>query len=130
LSVKQIAMVGQQPLNSVRRAAFFVGRESENQIPLRNPAFALQANETGHKKSIAVFYVAGAAAVEIAVHFVELEGIKVGGPILFERLHDVEMGDEQNRLRAAVPASPIADHKIVLIRQRAKNVDVFCGEAC
>jgi hypothetical protein len=107
----------EQPLDAVIIAAFFVGGEGQNQIAGRLPPFLLQPDKVGHQNGVAVFDVAGAAAIKVAVQFRELEWIKIGRPILFEGLHYVEMSEEKNRFALAAAMQP--RHKVLLVGRGA-----------
>src|SRR5262249_10796918 len=114
LCVNELAMVLEQPLDAVRFAAFFVGGKGKDQVARRDPAFALEANKAREQQRVTVFYVAGAAPVEVASGFGELEGIEVRRPILLERLHHVEVTEEENWFSVLIPSAQ-THHQIVLV---------------
>src|SRR5215472_10394720 len=64
--IDQNPMILQKPLHTVRLAAFFIGGESQDEIPPWYPAFLLQPDEIGNQKGIAPFYIGGAATVEVS----------------------------------------------------------------
>src|SRR5439155_6756270 len=94
--VNPVAMLVEQPIHTVGRAALFVGSQRENQIAVRQIPFLFQADEIGDQDGVAFLHVFGTAAVEVAVLLNEFEGI--GGPVRTERFHDVEVPDEKNGL--------------------------------
>jgi hypothetical protein len=91
-------MLRHQPANAFA-AGFFVGGEDDDEVPVRDEAFLLVADEVGHQHRGAVLHIAGAAAVVPAILLDELVGI--GGPVLLARVHHVEVGHEEDRLLAA-----------------------------
>src|SRR5580765_8614758 len=62
--VDPFAMVLDEPLYAVGLAAFFVRRESDDQIAGRNPAFFFEADEVGDQNRVTLLDVGGAAAIE------------------------------------------------------------------
>ncbi len=84
--------MGQEPVDAVRLAALFVGREREDEVAGGDEALALETNEVGDQDRVVVLHVLGAAAVEVAVALDQLEG--VGVPLGLGRFDDVEMADD------------------------------------
>src|SRR5438270_7745191 len=123
--VDPVAMILCEPLCAVGFTASFVSRKIDDEVTRGNPAFFLQANKSGDQDGVALLNVRGAAAIEKAIHFVELEWIH--GPILRQGLYHVEVRDKQDRLARTAPAQ--ADNKILLIRHRAIDMDIFSGPA-
>ena len=124
LRVDPITMPLEQPVHAVRRAAFFVGSQSKNQIAVRQEAFLLQADEIRDQDGVTLLHVLGAPSIEEAVFFNEFEGIR--GPIGPERLHYIQMPDKQDWL--AVSGSAEAHHQILLTVIRPVHVKVILGK--
>ena len=120
LGVNQIAVLGEQPLDAVRRAAFLVGREREDHVAIGTVAFLDELDDVGRHDRGAVLHVLGAAAVEEAVALEQRE--RVHRPVLAPRLDDVEVRQEKQRpLRAGAPKPR---HEVALRRCRADHLDV------
>src|SRR5262249_7325165 len=99
------------------------GGKGKDQVARRDPAFALEANKAREQQRVTVFYVAGAAPVEVASGFGELEGIEVRRPILLESLHHVEMAEEENWFGVPIPSAQTHTH-IVLVGERPRDVHI------
>ena len=117
-------MIFEQPVNAIGGAAFFVGGEREDEIAIGLVILLLQANEGGGEKCVAIFYVARAAAVVVAVFFDELEGVH--GPVFAARFDHIEMADEENRFLRAGAAN--ARDQVAFARIRAEDVNVVGGK--
>jgi hypothetical protein len=87
-------------------------------------------NEIGDPDGGLGFVVAGAAAVEEAVFFVELEGIH--GPVFALGFDDVGVGEEEEWFLFLVlrGGAVVADDEICFFVDGAADVDVGFGEAC
>src|ERR1039458_10844667 len=75
-------------------AGLFVGSERDDDVAVRPESLAFQADQGLRERGVAVFHIDGAAAVEIAVLFRELE--RIGRPVLGFGLHDIEMAQEKS----------------------------------
>src|SRR5262249_39360163 len=73
----------------------------------------------------AFFDVGGAAAIEEAVNFVELEGIEVRRPVLLEGLHHIQMGEKEDGLVFSIGAPVQTHHEVVFVGHRPEYLDVF-----
>ena len=125
LGVDQILVVLHEPLGAVEIAAFFVGREREDQVAIRLEAFVLQPNQVGHELRRHRLVVAGAAAVEEAVLLDERE--RIHRPVLALRFDDVEVREEKERLARAGAA--VAEDQVALARIGSEDLHVGGGEA-
>src|SRR5438093_2457597 len=122
--VNPVAMLVQQPVNSVERATLLIGGQRKKQVAVRQIAFFFQADEIGNENGIAVLHVLGSAAVKVAVFFDEFEWI--GGPILAVRFDDVQVPDEQDGL--AISGSVKANDEILLPLVGTGDMDVPLSE--
>src|SRR5947209_13121188 len=122
--VNPVAMLVQQPVNSVERATLLIGGQRKNQVAVRQIAFFFQADEIGNENGIAVLHVLGSAAVKVAVFFDEFEWI--GGPILAVRFDDVQVPDEQDGL--AISGSVKANDEVLLPLVGTGDVEVLLSE--
>ena len=118
--VDQVLVVLHEPVDAVEIAAFFVGREREDQIAVGDEAFLLQPNHVGDELRRHRLVVARAAAIEPAVLLEK--GERIERPVLALRLDDVEVREEQQRPPRA--GAVIADDEVVLARIGAEEVDV------
>src|ERR1035437_6290081 len=89
-------MILEEPVDSIRCAAFLVGGQGENDVAARHVSFFLYADPRGRPGGVRIFHVARAAAVVIAVLLDELKWVR--RPILAPRFHHVEMADQQDWL--------------------------------
>src|SRR6266478_919801 len=113
-------MVGDQPLDAVVIATFFISRQSDDQVAVRNKMFLPEPNECGYPYCSQRFVVGGAAAVKKAKFFQQFE--RIDGPVLPQRLDNIQMRDQQQRLS---PASTTVPHdEISLARIRTENLNV------
>src|ERR1041385_1002624 len=119
--INPVAMVFGKPLHAVAFAAFFIRSERQDEITRRNPAFFFQADKVRDQDRVALFNVRSSAAIKKAIHLIELEWVH--GPILRQGLYHVEVGDKQDWLVGA--ASVQTHYKVLLVRQRAINVDIL-----
>ena len=125
IGLNQFALVLQQPVDAVvRSAAFFVRSQRDNQIAIRFEAFALIPDQIRNPDGRLRFVIGGSASVEVAVLFNELE--RVHAPVLALRLHDIDVGQQQNRLARA--GSVVANHQVVLGVFGAADPDVGIGK--
>src|SRR6266851_7359852 len=122
--VNPVAMLVQQPVNSVERATLLIGGQRKNQVAVRQIAFFFQADEIGNENGVAVLHVLGSAAVKVAVFLDEFEWI--GGPILAVRFDDVKVPDEQDGL--AISGSVKANDEILLPLVGTGDMDVPLSE--
>ena len=118
-------MILEQPDDAVVGAGFFIGGQRENQIAIGAIAFFFQPNKIGDQNCVAVFDVFGAAAVEVAFLFDELE--RIGGPIFAAGFDNVEMADEQDRRANARAVN--AHDKIAVARIGAEELHIAIGKA-
>src|SRR6266702_1291404 len=122
--VNPVAMLVQQPVNSVERATLLIGGQRKNQVAVRQIAFFFQADEIGNENGVAVLHVLGSAAVKVAVFLDEFEGI--GGPVLAVRFDDVKVPDEQDGL--AISSSAQTNDEILLPLVGTGDMDVLLSE--
>src|SRR6266403_36634 len=94
LGLDPVAMVFEQPVHTIRLTTFFVRGERENDVAVGDVVFLLEPNQGGGHDGVAVFHILGAAAVEVAIFFDELEGIS--GPILAAGFDYVKMSDQEH----------------------------------
>ncbi len=80
---------------AVEFAAFFVGREREDQVAAGLVAFAMQTQKGGDQRGVGLLHVLRAAAVEVAVLLDELEGI--GVPVGGQSLDHVDVAEKEDR---------------------------------
>ena len=108
-------------------AGFFVGGERDDEIVVRNELLPLQSNQGFDERCVPILHVDGAAAVEPAILFGQLE--RVDRPILGPRLHHIQMPEEQDR--AARVLAAVADHDVSLGRMigRREEHHVSRGKA-
>src|SRR6266436_1267728 len=119
------AMLREQPVHAVERAALLIGGQSENQIAVRYVSFLFQADEIRDQDGIAFLHVLGAATVEVTVFLDEFEGI--GGPVRAEGFDDVEVPDEKDGF--AFSGSVKTRDEIFLAFVRPGYFDIARGEA-
>src|SRR6266704_4788395 len=124
--VNPVAMLVQQPVNSVERATLLIGGQRKDQVAVRQIAFFFQADEIGSENGVAVLHVLGSAAVKVAVFFDEFEWI--GGPILAVRFDDVQVPDEQDGL--AISGSVKTNDEILLSLVGTGDMEVLLSETC
>ena len=98
-------------------AGLLVRREGEDHIPVERDPFPLEPDQRLDEDGGPVLDVARAPAVEVAVLLGQHERLQ--RPVLPQRLHHVEMGQQQDRLPRAGPAEP--DHQVLLERVRARR---------
>ncbi len=110
--IHQIAMLADEPVSAVELAAFFVGRERQDQVALRLISLAMQAQESLHQRGVGVLHVLRATAVEIAVLLDELK--RVGGPIGAQSLDHVYVAKKKDGLFCRRSGSAEADYEILL----------------
>ena len=91
--VDQIPMIGQQPLDAVVIATFFVGCECDDQITIRYIAFFAKTEESSNPGRCHGFIVGSATAPEVAFPFKKFE--RIDRPILPRRLDHIQMGNQQ-----------------------------------
>src|SRR5580693_3870775 len=99
LGLNPIAMMFEQPFDAVEVAAFFVGREREDEIAVGSETCFFQADKIRHEDGGAIFDVHSASAIEITFLFDKLKGI--GGPVFAARFDDVQVGEKQDRFLLA-----------------------------
>src|SRR5438309_70072 len=91
---KATAPVGtffQQAVNAVGFTAFLTGGERKYEIAGRSPTLFLEPNQVGDQFSVALFNIAGAATIKETVNLIELKRIQIVGPILLQRLYNVQV---------------------------------------
>ena len=120
LSVHKIPMVLQKPVDAVRRAAFLVGGERENNVTVGYIPLFLEADQSNRHDGIPALHILRAAAIVEAVFFDELEWI--GCPIFAMRLDNIEMTDQQDGFLRAAPVE--AYDQIFLAIIGTENVKV------
>src|SRR2546421_11281422 len=119
-------MIGNEPVHSVEGpAAFFVSGEGDDDVAVGLERFLLVLNQVGDPDGGLGLVVAGAAAVEIAVAFIELKGIHA--PVFVLGFDDVGMGEQKDGLELA--GSAITDNEIGFARICAAEKDVGFGES-
>ena len=112
LGIDQLAIVFQQPIHAVvRAAAFFVGSQRHDQVAIGPEAFAAVANQVGDPDGRLRLVVHGAAPVEVAILLEQRK--RIHGPVRAQGLHDVDVGQQQDRLARARAA--IAHHHVGLL---------------
>ena len=126
VGVDQIALVLEQPLDAVERAAaFLVGRERDDDIAIRLESLTLVPNQIRDPDRGLRLVVADAAAVEVAVLLGERE--RIHAPVFALRLDDVGVREQQNR--PALPGAVVAHDQVRLRRTRSAHEDVGGWEA-
>ncbi len=123
--VNQPSMVAEQPVHAVVGACFLVGRQHQHDVAVGRVALAPQPDERRGPDGRFVLVVHGAAAVEPAIALGE--GERRDGPVLGQRLHDVQVGHDENRLAHDVPAAKARD-QIAPVRRRTEHLDVGLGK--
>src|SRR5437763_14354607 len=119
-------MIGNEPVLSVEGpAAFFVSGEGDDDVAVGLEPFLLVLNQVGDPDGGLGFVVAGAAAVEIAVAFVELEGIHA--PVFALGFDDVDMGEQKDGLELG--GSALRDKEVGFARICAAEKEVGFGES-
>ena len=81
LGVDELAVILDQPLDAVVVAALLIGGQRENDVALGHEVLLLHAQQVGDEDRGHRLVVGGAAAVEVAVLFDELERIEIGRPV-------------------------------------------------
>ena len=125
LGVDEVAMLFDEPIDAVGRAAFLVGGEGEDEIAGGLEVFALHAQEGSDEGGVVALHVGGAAAVEVAALLAEDEGVE--GPIGAAGFDDVEVSEEEDGTRGAGAAE--ADHEVAFAGDGGEYVDSACGES-
>ena len=125
LRVDQIAMVLQQPVHSIRLAAFLISSQGQNDVAIRNEALLFHANQRRDHDGVATFHVLGAAAIKVAVLLDKLEWVR--SPVLAPGFDHVEMSNQQHRLVLARTVQ--ARNYVFLAIIRAKNMDIAVGKS-
>jgi hypothetical protein len=125
LSVDQVAMLLDEPIHTVGRAAFLVGGKGEDEIARGFELFALDAQEGGDECGVVAFHVGGAASVEVAVLFTKDEGVR--GPVGAAGLNDVEVSQEEDGTRGS--RSEQADYKVALADDGGEDLYVARRES-
>src|SRR5580704_901273 len=125
LRVDPLAMIFHQPVDAVKIAAFFIGRQRQNQIAIGLVILSLHANEVGDQDRVAFLHIVGAAPEEVAILLDKFK--RIGGPVLTPRLDDVEMPNKENRL--ALPCAVNARDEVLLPIIRSIDDDVVAGKS-
>src|SRR5260370_8513167 len=112
-------------IDPVGRSAFFIRRESENDIAVGLVSFTLEADQRGDEHGIVDLHVLRAASVEVAVLFDELEWIRC--PILAARFDDIQVADNKDRLDRGSGGAKQPPHHVALPICRAGNRAVRGG---
>src|SRR5215467_14522258 len=119
-------MIGNEPIHAVEgAAAFFIGGERDDNVAVGLEAFFFVLNQVGKPDGGLGFIVAGAAAVEVAVALVELEGIHA--PVFALGFDDVGVSEQEDGLQLA--GSAITHDEIGFARIRAAEKNVGIGES-
>ena len=122
-------MVLDQPTHAVTAATLFIGGQRDDDVAVGLKVLLLELNQVGDENRRHRLVVGGAARIEVAVTFDELERIEVGRPIGLERLDDVEVREEEERLRCVGPAlAAVADDEVVLVGLDPAHEDVLLRE--
>jgi hypothetical protein len=117
-------VIGEEPVDTIRFAAFFVRGEREDDVAVRLVIFLLQANQRGDQDGIAALHVLGTAAVEVAILLGELKGVY--RPVFTARFDHVQVAHEQDWLLCACALQ--TDDEIAFAVVGADDLDVGCGE--
>ncbi|MDT4843942.1 hypothetical protein FQZ97_778810 [compost metagenome] len=127
LGLQQLGLVVDEPEGAVaqRVAALLVGRERQDDVALGLEAFLLELPQHGDQRRGHGLVVDGAARREVAAGFLQLEG--VGLPVFAAGLDHVDVGQQQQRLLAAVALE--AQHQVPLLREGLEDLDVAGREA-
>jgi len=118
-------MVFEQPRDSIVIAALLIGGQSDNQITIRGESLVAHANEIDDPDRGHRLVIAAADTVEVAVLFEKIERIE--GPVFPLDLHDIEVGQEQQR--RTVTGAAISDHDVALAGGGCEHLHIFFGEA-
>src|SRR5260370_17149401 len=112
-------------MDTVGRSAFFIRRESENDIAVGLVSFTLEADQRGDEHGIVDLHVLRAASVEVAVLFDELEWIRC--PILAARFDDIQVADNKDRLERGSGGAMQPREHFALAIVRAEDRDLGGG---
>ena len=118
-------MVGDEPLRTVEITALLAVGKGEHQVAGGREALSLEPYEIGREVGHLVLDVVRAATVEPPVAFRERE--RVHRPVFGPRLHDVEMGDEEDRF-ATGAVTAVADNDILMRGMWAEKNYIAIGE--
>ena len=125
LSINKLPMIVDQPIDSIRGAAFFVGRECQDDVTIRHISFLLEPDQRGHHDGIAIFHVLRTAAVVVTIFLHKLK--RISSPIFAPCFDHVEVADEQDRFVLA--AAMEAHHQVFLAVVRSENVKIALRKA-
>ena len=112
----------------VSAAAFFAGRECHDERALGHHVLALEPKQRLGERRRAILDVARAAAVEESVALGEL--VRVDRPVGAERLDDIEMRDQEDRLERGGRPLHAHDDVRILVAVGTEHVYVGGGKAC
>src|SRR5258706_15530348 len=108
-------MTLQKPIHSVKGSTLFIRGERQNDIALGHVTLPLKANQSSDQHGIVDLHVLSAAAIEVAILLNELE--RIGAPVARQRLDDIQMSNNQNRLESAsAPAQACNQVTFALVR--------------
>ena len=124
LRVNQIAMIAQQPFDTVRATGFFVGRERQNDVPVGMKILFAQTNERRDHDGVGRFHVLRAAAVEISVAFEKMK--RIDRPFVAPRFDHIEMADQKDWAARAGAAQ--SRHQVSFARIRAQHLRIARGK--
>ena len=118
-------MLLEQEGHAVAVASLFVGGQGEDEVAVGLVALLAVADEVGHELRGHGLVVGRPAPVEVAALLAEHEGIE--GPVLAQRLHHVEMGEQQEG--PAGPGAAQAGHQVALAGAGSQDLHVGGGKA-
>ena len=125
--VDQVAVVFEQPVDAVvRAAAFFISSERDDDVAVGLESFLLILDKVGDPHRGLGFIVAGAAPVKKAILLDELKWIRA--PVFALGFDNVDMCEEKNRLARA--GAMITNDKVALFRNGAAGENVGVGKSC
>ena len=126
LSVDQVAVVLDQPIHAVRRAAFFVGGERHDDVAIRHELLGLEAHDEGEMDRTIIFVVADAATIEGGVLLNERVGRQ--RPVFRLGFYDVNVREQQHGLFAELLAAE-AGNQVAFARRVGEDGDVGVRKA-
>src|SRR5690348_9234241 len=105
-------------------AALFASGKSHDYVTIRLVAFLLVENEIRNPAGSLSLIVYGAASIEVAVLFGEMERVET--PVASQRFNNIEMCEKQYGFFRACSAIP--DYQILKMGVDAVYVNVFVGK--
>src|ERR1700722_2498778 len=96
LSVDQLTMIFEKPVDAIRLSSFFISGQRKNDVAIRHKPLAPQPDKTLNHRGIAIFHILSAAPIKVAVLLNKLK--RIGSPIRALGLNHIDMPYQQNSL--------------------------------